>query len=199
MRIQQAVSNFTASAQVGPWLRFDYYETPFNLTLLVSLGTGASMTLGIDYIADDFGVDGQRQVFITQATTTITVNDSGPTLPSAFGGGLGHGLAVGDAVDLTGTPGGSVDGIYSVASVTSDLIYTLTYGVSQTLAGANATVSSGRILQGTATDKVIPLAPVTARTSVVALGPICAARLHVTAFTTGGHCALVGIQGGVSS
>jgi hypothetical protein len=199
MRIQQAISNFTANGQVGPWLRHDFYEPPFNLTLLVSYGPTSAYTLGIDYVVGNLGNDGARPVFITQTTTTITVVDNGPPIPTFFGGGLGHCLAVGDAVELTNTPGGSVDGIYSVATVVNATSYTLTTGVSQTIVGANATASSGQVLQGTATDKLIPIAPVTARASVVVLGPIFASRLHVTAFTTGGTAALIAMQGGQPS
>jgi hypothetical protein len=202
MRIQQAVSNFTANGQTGPWLRHDFYEEPFDLGLLVALGTGFAGTLGIDYILDDMTQAAQRQVSLSQATTVITVTDNGPPLPTYNGGGLGHCLAVGDAVQLTGTTGGLADGIYTVATVTSATVYTLTSGVSQTLGLQNATAVSGRVMQGAAAggaDGVIKVAPVTARTSINVTCPIFASRLHVTAFTSAGLCALVAIQGGQSS
>jgi hypothetical protein len=208
VRIQQAVTNFTANAQVGPWLRFDYYETPFDLGLLVAYGVGTagtllSATLGIDYVLDNMTNDGGRQVQISQATTVITVTDAGPLLPptQSSGAGLGHGLAVGDYVQLTGTQGGLADGGYSVASVTNQTTYTLTSGVSQTLF-SQGFVTTGRVMQGAAAggvDNVIKLAPVTARTSINVTCPILAARLHVTAFTTAGLGILVAMQGGVSS
>jgi hypothetical protein len=199
MRIQQAISNFTANGQVGPWLFHDVFEPPFDLSLLVDFGTGLAATIGIDYVMGAMNPDGAHQVFITQATTTITVTDNGPPIPAAFGGGLGHCLAVGDTVVLTSTPGGSVDGIYAVATVTSATVYTLTSVVSQTIAGALVTASLGYTLQGSATDKIITLAPVTARTSVAVTAPILASRLHVTAFTTGGTAALIAMQGGTAS
>ncbi len=199
--IGQVVSNFTASGQVGPWLKLDYYETPFDLGLLIAYGTGLAATLAIDYVLDDFSQAAQRQVYASQTTTVITVTDSGPILPASAGGGLGHCLAIGDAVELTGTPSGQADGIYSVTSITSATVYTLTSLVSQSWA-SNAVVASGRVLQGAAAggvDGVIKTAPVTARTSINVTCPIYAARLHVTAFTSGGLAALVAMQGSVSS
>jgi hypothetical protein len=198
MRIQHAVSNFSANGQVGPWLYHDYFEPPFDLTLGISYGPTSSYTLGIDYAVGDFSPNGQRQVFITQTTTTITVVDGGPA-QAAFGGGLGHCLAVGDTVTLTGTPGGSIDGVYAVASVVNATSYTLTTATSQTIVGANVVASSAYVFQGSATDNIIKLAPVTAKATIGVTNPIFASRLHVTAFTTGGTCALVAIQGGASS
>jgi hypothetical protein len=202
MRIQQAVSNFTANGQVGPWLKFDFYETPFDLGLLVAYGFGLAATIGIDYILDDMSQASQRQVSISQAANTITVTDNGPNINAGLGGGLGHCLAVGDAVNLTGSSGGTADGLYSVATVTSGTVYTVTSPTSQALATSLANVASGRVLQGAAAggvDGVIKVAPVIARTSLNVTCPIWAARLHVTAFTAAGLAALVSMQGGVSS
>jgi hypothetical protein len=197
-RIQQAVTNFTVNGQVGPWLRFDYYEPPFDLGLLVAFGNGLAGTLAIDYILDDMSQASLRQVSISQAVNTVTVTDNGPPLGQSFGGGQGHCLATGDTAILTGTPGGSVDGIYSV-TVISPTVYTVTAVASQTLATQLATVVTGRVLQASATDNVIKLAPVTARASIGVTVPIFAARLHMTAFTSAGLAALVAIQGGASS
>lgn len=196
MRIQRILSNFTANGQVGLWMRHDQYETPFDLTLGVEFGSGLAGTLAIDYAVGNFGPDWMYQVFITQATTVITVQDNGPPPPA--GSGVGHGLAVGDIVNLQGTPGGSVDGIYTVATVPSASTYTLTAGISQTIVGANCQAASA-LLFTSAASGLVNVAPFTARTAVQVTAPIFASRLHVTAFTTGGIATLVGIQGGVSS
>ena len=204
MRIQQAVSSFTANGQVGPWLKHDFYETPFDLSLLVAFATGPgatllAATLSIDYIVDNFCNDGQRQVFASQAgSTTLTIAENGPILPTGFGGGLGHGLVAGDVVEITGTPGGASDGIWPVATVTNATTYTLTTTNSPTFTSV-VTATSGRVVTATATDKIIPIAGVTARTGVNVASPIVASRLHVTAFTTAGLGILVAVQGGVSS
>jgi hypothetical protein len=203
-RIQQSVTNFTANGQVGPWLKLDYYEMPFDLGLEIAYGTNQAgtllaATLGVDYILDDMTNAASRAVTISQTTTVITVTDFGPVLPT---GQLGHGLVAGDAVMLTGTPTGLADGIYSVTTVTSGTVYTLTSGVSQTIASVGAQVVSGRVMQGAAAggaDGVIKVAPVTARTSINVICPIFAVRLHVTAFTTAGLGILVTMQGGASS
>jgi hypothetical protein len=177
----------------------DYFEEPFDLGLLVAFDATLAATLAVDYILDDMSQGAARQVYISQSTTVITVNDSGPPIPTAYGGGLGHGLQVGDAVELTGTPG--VDGIYAVATVPSISTYTLT-AASGTIAGAQCQVVSGRVMTGAAAggaDGVIKVAPVTTRTSINVTCPIYMARLRATAFTTGGIGALVALQGSKSS
>lgn len=196
MRTQRILTNFTANGQVGPWMRHDFYEPPFDLTLAIEFGSGLAGTLAIDYAVGNFGADGQYQVFITQATTVITVNDNGPPPPA--GTGVGHGLAVGDIVNLQGTPGGSVDGIYTVATVPTASTYTLTSAISQTLVGTICLAASA-LLFTSAANTIVNLAPTTARAVVNVTSPIMASRLHVTAFTTGGIATLVGMQGGASS
>lgn len=197
-RIQQVSANITAIGSITPWLFHDFYEPPFDLSLLISFGSGLAATLAIDYIVDDYLTDGERAVVVSQTTTTITVTDTGPYQPSAAGGGLGHGLAVGDAVTLRGSPAGLIDGVYAVASVTSATAYTLTTAVSQTLVGVVAYVKSGRVLTGAAST-FLPVAPVTARTAVGIVNPIVASRLRCTAFTTAGVATLLAVQGGASS
>lgn len=192
----QVVANITAIGSITPWLKHNYHERPFDLSLLVSFGSGLSATLALDYILDDMSNAAQRQVSISQTTTTITVTDPGPILPPPMNG-LGHGLAVGDAVELTGTPGGVSDGIYAVATVTNATTYTLT-AVSATIAQQPAYVVSGRILTAAASggaDNIVKVAPVTARTSLVLASPIWASRLRCTAFTSSGVAALVALQG----
>ena len=198
MKVQQVAFNFTAANQVSPWLALDYWEHPFNAGLLVSLDTGFAGDLSIQYILDAFLNDTLRQVVVSQAANTITVQDSGPPLPVPFGGGLGHGLAVGDYVQLTNTPGGAADEGYAVASVPSAVSYTLTSAVSQTLNGISS-ARAGRIMTaGAAGDKLIGAsgASIAARLALALNAPVWGVRLLATTVTTAGVCRLVSMQGG---
>lgn len=194
-RIQQVVSNFTAAGQTGPWLKHDFYEAPFCLSFMVTPVGAFAGTLGIDYVVDDFMNDGERPVTVSQAGTTITVNDTGIVQPGWAGGGITHGLAVGDWVQLRGTMT-PVDGGYPVASVASLTQYTLTASVSQTMTLRGAFALSARIMQATATDKIVPFAPASARATVGVAFPIVASRLRSSTFTTAGYGVLLSVQGG---
>lgn len=195
-RIQQVVSNFTAANQTGPWLKHDFYEAPFCLSFMVTPMGAFAGTLGIDYVVDDFLNDGERPVMFSQTGTTITVSDTGMVQPTWAGGGITHGLAVGDWVQLRGSPAGTVDGGYPVASVVSLTQYTLTAAVSQTLALRGGFVIGARIVQATATDKIVPFAPAGTRSTVGVAFPIVASRLRSSTFTTAGYGILLSVQGG---
>lgn len=189
-RIQQTALNVTAANLFSGWLRHDHYEAPFNVSLGVYFGSGLNATIAVQFIIDD--VDLLRQVSISQATTVITVVDAGP----AFGGAAapaGHGLAVGDFVQLTGTPGGSVDGGYNVATVVSATSYTLTAAVSQTLPQLVANVGTGRVFTHAT------LTGLTARANGNYAFPVWGSRLTSTAFTAGGFAFLVAMQGSPGS
>lgn len=208
-RIQQVAASITAAAAaigvpgtVTPWLKLDYYEEPFNLSLLISQDNAGANTLAIDYILDDNSSAMSHQALISQATTVITVQESGPPIPVSQGGSLGHGLAVNDFVQINGSPGGVIDGIYSVATVTNATTYTLTGAVSQTIAAFIGLVQTGKsVTAGAAGDKIIGAsgAGITARTALQVLSPIVAARLRCTTFTAGAVARLLAVQGGESS
>lgn len=212
-RIQQVAALITAAAAtiglpgtVTPWLKHDYYETPFDLSLLVTQDGAGANTLAIDYILDDPSTAMQHQALISQATTVITVQESGPPLPVAQGGNLGHGLAVGDYVYLQGSPGGIIDGVYSVATVTNATTYTLTVSVSQTIAAFLGNVQTGKVITAaapTATggDNIIGAkgAGITTRAAIPVTSPIVASRLRCTTFAANAVARYVAIQGGVSS
>jgi hypothetical protein len=202
-RIQQAAFNYTVSTaglNGGGWLKCDYHETPFNLSALVSLDTGASLTLALAYILDDWSTGMAHYVSLSQTTTTITVTDSGPPLGIGFGPNLGHGLAVGDAVEIDGIPG--AQNLFTVATVTSATVYTLTSTVSQTVAQSNFMVRTGKtLLAGSTGDKIIGStgATITVRTALAINAPIFALQLQATTVTTPGVARLVTMQAGVSS
>lgn len=187
-RIAQVSYDFTAINQYSPWIIHDYYEAPFNVTLAVYFGTGLSATLAVQYAVDDMGNGGSRVVSISQTTTTITVTDEGWS-----GGSNTHGLAIGDFVQLIGTPGGTVDGGYEVATVTSATVYTLTALVSQTLATQQAKVTSGRLFTHS------QLTGLTARANSNYTFPVWASRLTSTAYTSSGYGYLVSMQGSAGS
>lgn len=205
-RIQQVAASLTAAVSGGvfagaitPWLRFDYYTVPFNLALLVSQDNGGANTLALDYVVDDISNGAAHPVSLTQATTVITVTDWGPQI--AYGAGLGHGLAVGDLVTLSGTQSG-IDGTYSVASVTSASVYTLTAAGSQTLALTQAQVITGKaITAGSTGDKIIGSsgAGITTRTGLPVSTPILAARLRCTTFSASATARLVSVQGSLAA
>lgn len=208
-RIQQVAANITAAAAtigipgtVTPWLKHDYYETPSNIALLITQDGAGANTFAIDYVLDDPSSAMVHQAFISQTTTVITVQESGPPLPVAQGGNLGHGLAIGDYVYLQGSPAGIIDGVYSVATVTNATTYTLTGAASQTIAGFLGNVQTGKVITaGAAGDKIIGAtgAGITVRTSLVVNAPIVASRLRCTTFAAGAVARYVAIQGGVAS
>jgi len=212
-RIQQVAANITAAAAtiglpgtVTPWLKFDYYEPPFNLSLLVSQDLAGANTLAIDYVLDDPSTAMEHQALISQATTVITVQESGPQIPVSQGGNLGHGLAIGDFVYLHESPGGIIDGVYSVATVTNATTYTLTSSLNQTLAGFLGKVATGKVITAaapTATggDNIIGAkgAGITARAAIPVSNPIVAARLRCTTFAAPAVARLVAVQGSTSS
>lgn len=208
-RIQQVAALITAAAAtigipgtVTPWLKHDYYETPFDLSLLITQDGAGANTLAIDYILDDPSTAMAHQALISQATTVITVVESGPPIPVAQGGNLGHGLEIGDYVYLQGSPGGIIDGVYSVATIVSTTSYTLTASASQTLAAFLGNVQTGKVVTAGATgDKIVGAsgAGITVRTALPVTAPIVASRLRCTTFAANAVARYVAVQGGVSS
>lgn len=209
-RIQQVAANITAASAPGaalvagsftPWIRLDYYTSPANIGLLLSQDGAGANPLTIDYVLDDFTNGQNHPVSITQTTTTITVTDNG--YPWPYGGGLGHGLAIGDAVVLMGTQAG-VDGIYSVATVPSTSTYTLSPAtVSQTLPLTQCTANVGKAVTGGSTgDKLtgIAAAGVIVRTALVINAPITAVRIRsIPTFVGAAVARLVTIQGSLAA
>ena len=211
-RIQQVAANITAAAAaiglpgtVTPWLKFDYYEPPFNLSLLVSQDLAGANNLVIDYVLGDPSTAMEHQALVSQATTVITVKESGPPIPVPLGGNLGHGLAIGDYVYLHETPAGVIDGVYSVATVVDAVTYTLTSSVSETLAGFLGKVATGKVItSGSTGDHIIgttqiPAAGVTVSTSIQVLSPIVAARVRCITFAGAAVARLTAVQGSTSS
>lgn len=194
--IRQVAANFAAPGAVSPWIQLETWQAPFNATILVSLDSGAALTLSLAYVADDNGPAQDHPVVVSQATTVITVQDSGPNIPPQDGGGLGHGLAVGDFVQLLDQP--STQGTYSVATVPTVQSYTLTSLTSQTLASHMAHAYTGKVLvAGSTGDKIIGAtgAGITARTAIALNSPVKALQLQATVTTTPGVARLTVIYG----
>jgi hypothetical protein len=192
-RIQTVAVSFTAANQYSPWVKHDYYQDPFDVSLAVFFDTALEATLAVQYVLDDQSQTSQRPVTWSQTTTTITVTDYGPTTinggPSnaGWGGPFGHGLLAGDMVQLAGTQAG-IDGLYNVASVTNAHTYTLTTTVSQT-SGGQGLVTSGRVLTHST------LTALSARASGQYSAPVWMSRLTSTALTAAGVGFLVSMQG----
>lgn len=200
-RIQTVAANFTAVGQVSPWLKHDYYQDPFDVSLGVYFGSGLAATLAVQFILDDMSQASKRQVLLSQALTVITIQDSGPqiltsgTTPAgAVSTALaapGHGLAANDFLQLMES--GQFDGGWNITAVASAQQYTLTSLLSQTVAAQLVSAVSGRV-QTHAT-----LTGLVARANGNYIAPVFASRLICTAFTSGGVGYLTAIQGGESS
>lgn len=163
---------------VSGWLNVDYLQNTGNVGLAVTMDSGSTITVDVQYTLDDPGPAGDRiPLSVSQTTTNISVNDPN------------HGLSVGDSVRLMGIGGGIADGDYPVGSVTDANNYVLTSTVSQTASGTG----SGKLRRF----RVFPhgtLKALSAR-AAGALGlPARMVRLNCTAHTAGA-AELVVLQG----
>lgn len=163
-------------------ISLDWYQTPFGVSLAISMSSGGTATASVFYCIDDLSAASGRAVTgVARSGTTITVTGdyglpSGPNPTS--GDGNTHGLSVGDLVQLYGC--GILDGWYNVASVLSASSYTLTSGSSGTYtAPGSPMVVSGRMVQHAV------LANVTSRTVSNFNLPVSAVQLNVSAYTSG--------------
>lgn len=184
----------TTTGQIGPWIPVDYTQTAFNVGLLFSISSGASLTATVQLTDDDI-TQNAHGVTATQTTTVITVTDNGPTLFQGYGNpaAAGHGLVVGDWVKLTNTANAptitGMDGEYPVATVISATQYTLTSLVSQSAtAGPNTLAATARVFPHAT------LAALAARTAGSQKDPCMALRLIMASYVSG-SCALAVIQG----
>src|SRR6266852_1012941 len=134
----------------SPWFSLDYTQTAFAVGLVFSISSGAVLTATAQLTDDDI-TQNSHFITATQATTVITVTDTGFTPAQGNVNALGgHGLSVGDWVKLTNTANQPIitgmDGEYTVATVPSATTYTLTLAVSQTAtAGPSAQAASARV------------------------------------------------------
>lgn len=176
-----------AAVAASAWIPVDYWQTPPAIGLAGFISSGAVLTWAVQYTYDDIGSGGVRPIRLSQATTVITVVDSGPSSRNGT-----HGLSVGDDVTIIGTGLAGVDGEYAVATVVSATSYTVTSGTSQTVANTPAQVVSARVF----THSV--LTGKTARADGSLLVPVRGVRLNVTAYTSG-TASLEVVQGGMSS
>jgi hypothetical protein len=195
-RIQQVAVAVSAVGSVSPWLKHDYFQDPFNVTLAVFLDSVINATLSVQFAADDQSQTAERPVTISQSgTTTATVTDYGPSTinggpaNAAWGGPFGHGLLTGDVVFVVGSQAG-IDSpfIGYPVTVTGANTYTFVAPVSQT-GTFQARVTSARVL----THSV--LTGLTARAVSNYNAPVWMSRLICTAFTAAGKAFLVAMQG----
>jgi hypothetical protein len=196
-RIGQVAAAITAIGSVTPWIKHDYYQTPFNVSLAAFYDSVLAASLEVQTVYDDQSQTSERAVTVVQAgSTTATITDYGPNTingglaaSGTWGGPFGHGLQTGDVVFLVGTQNGADSGFggYTV-TVTGVNTYTVTTLVSQT-STVQARVTSARVIVPTGG------AAFTARTVVSLTSPAWMSRLYCTAFTTGGKAYLVATQG----
>lgn len=191
-RIAQVALAVSGASQYSKWLPHDYYAEPFNVSLGVYFGFGLNATLAVQFAIDDLSNAAERQVSLSQTTTTITVKDPGIPGPGMPAGGWGHGLATGDYCNILSGSGGVI-GEYPTVTVVDAFTYTVTSSVSRTLAREIGSVITARVQ----THPV--LTGLTARTNSNYGYPVWGSRLLSTAFTAAGTGFLLMMQGGRSS
>lgn len=198
-RIQQVACSIAAVGSVSPWIKHDYYQCPFDVSLAAYWDSVLAATLSVQCVYDDQSETSERIVQVVQAaSTTATITDYGPLSinggPSnqSGGGPFGHGLSTGDVVFLKGTQNGADSPVQFgyVVTVTGVNTYTVVTPVSQT-SNVQARVTSARVLPAPAA-----LTAITARAQASLLAPVWMSRLICTAFTTPGKAYLVALQGG---
>lgn len=177
----RAVYSNLNSATFSPWVPVDSLQNAFGIGLGFSVSSGGVLTASVQHTFDDLSSQGARPVSVTQTTTVITATDLGYQTSLNGQNGLGgHNLSVGDWVQLTNTGIPSGDGAYSVTTVVSSTQYTLTSQVSQSATGGSSTTVLTARVNNHAT-----LTGVSARASGNYAFPIRAARLLLTAWTSG--------------
>jgi hypothetical protein len=157
----------------GPAIPMDYRTVPFAVGVMGVPSSNATLTWAVQHTLDDPGPDGAFPVSYSQTTTVITVTDL-----RQLNGVNGHGLSVGDSVYLAGVPGIPDSTELTVATVTSQSVYTLTAPLSQSAAG-NAVAHNFRW------DTHVSLTGQTGRNDGNYAFPVRAIRLNITAYTAG--------------
>lgn len=123
----------------SPWVPLNRLQRSFAVALFGYPSSNANLTWKVQHTGDPTDIDAARPVTISRVTTTATVIDPGPNA-------TGHGLSVGDSIQLMGA-GAPFDGFYSVATVVDQFTYTYTVANSGlTAAQQGARVHSLRVL-----------------------------------------------------
>lgn len=187
-RVLQVAAAISAVGSVTPWIKHDYYQTPFNVDLAVYFDSVLSATLAVQVVADDQSQTSERLVTVSQAaSTTATITDNGPPLP---GGPYGHGLLSGDIAFLVGSQVGIDSPLTGyVVTVTGVNTYTVVTPVNQTISGVIARVTSARVF----THQVLQALVARAQSNLAY--STWMSRIICTAFTTPGKAYLVALQG----
>lgn len=188
-RVLTAPANITGVGSVSSWIKFDYYQTPFNVDLAVYFDSALAATLAVQYVVDDQSQTSDRDVYFSQSgTTTVTVKDSGNQ--NLAGGPWGHGLLSNDIVFPVGSQAGIDSPLVGYPiTVVDQFTYTFTAPMSQTIVNQHMRTTSARIF----THQV--LQGLTARAQSNIAYSTWMARLICTAFTTPGKAFLVSMQG----
>lgn len=171
------------------WLPLDYRQRPPTVTINVLVpSTVTAVTYSVDYTNDDLmGNTKVSPSSITRVTTTATV-----VSPL-------HGLNVGDSIRVLGTgipnaQATSLDGLFSVASVTD--ANTFTYTV------ANSGVTTSSLQAYYIPMHVTTLSSLSGKTATAdgnVAFPVRAVRLRVTAYTGTGNVLMEVTQGPASA
>lgn len=164
----------------SPWVPLDYLQNGFSVGLGFSVSAGASLTAQVEHTFDDL-LQNNHPVQITQATTVITVVDTGFTQQfSGADSAGGHNLSVGDSVQIEGSRVLGMDGLFSVVTVPNNTSYTLTSLVSQ-----SATADSGVQAASARVHPHATLINLVARADGNYAFPPMAVRLRLSAYASG--------------
>jgi len=116
MRPRTVTANSAGTYIYSPWIRLSHYSYDYNVGFTCEMQKAATGNYSVQVTMrnpEDF-----RQALFSRVTTTLTV--------TCVDGDY-HGLAVGDAVNLRGTPWDGTNGnSLAVASVTDTQVFTIT-------------------------------------------------------------------------
>lgn len=165
-----------------PPILLDWDQTPFNVSLAVSVSSGGSLTANVYYTIDSMAPEAYRPISLSRTGTTITVTNDYGLQGSGVGGnpdGGTHGLSVGDFVEIA--QDATLAGFYTVASVVSATSYTLTSPTSGTYTGAPGT----RVLTARLIEHSTLVGITTGHSAGNFSWPVSAAWLNVSVYSSG--------------
>ena len=147
------------------WLVVDYRQAPFNANVTIEIsGTATASTLTT--VDDPQALIAPVSITRSGTTATMTTSDK-------------HGLTTSDYIRVGGA-GAPLDGLYKVASVSSDTVITYT------VANSGVTTASWKaVYTPFRTQPITALTNVTATTAASLAVPFRAILTSVTAYTSG--------------
>lgn len=161
-----------SSATFSPWIPLNRLQRSFAVGIGVKLSSNANLAYAVQHTYDQLYSDvwAQNFVKISRTTTVATVTTK-----------VNHGLLVGDWIQILNAGDPNLNGEYSVASVTSQTVFT--YTVANTGAAADtgqATLQSARVF-----DNVILPTGTTTSGDTNYSDPVVAVRLLVGTYVAG--------------